>query len=180
MWFSGGFPVSGPLVAVGEAAQAGHAVEAGDAPAGGVGFEAAADQVFAGSFDLAAADAPTLAQTFGVVQVIGVWGEVVPQAIEGGLVSGAARNFAQRSEGACQRVDPGPALLQQYLAGLRDPGGRLLRSLIKCLTDSCDVFEDVKDVENPVGMREVFALLFPEPLRAVCQHRDDGVAQTLL
>ena len=63
------------MVAVDQAAQAGHAVDAGDASAGGVGFQAAADQVFAGAFDLAATDAAAFAQAFGVVQMIGLCGD---------------------------------------------------------------------------------------------------------
>ncbi len=44
-WVSGGLPIGFPLVAVGQAAQAGHAVGAANAPAGGVGIHAVADQV---------------------------------------------------------------------------------------------------------------------------------------
>ncbi len=95
--FSGGMPVGGPLVAVDQAAQADHAVDALHASAVGVGFEAAADQVFAGPFDLTAADAPTFLQTFGVVQVVGVRGEVFSQAVEGGLLGLGSRDFTRWS-----------------------------------------------------------------------------------
>ena len=70
MWDSCGFPVGHPLVAFGQATQADHAVDSADAPAGGVGFQAASAQVVGGSLNLAAANAAALAETFRLVQVI--------------------------------------------------------------------------------------------------------------
>lgn len=52
-WNSCGFQVPLPLVAVSQAAQSpGHAVDSADGPTGGVSFQAAADQILAGSFAL--------------------------------------------------------------------------------------------------------------------------------
>ena len=85
------------MFAVEQAAQAGHAVDAGDAPAGGVGFQAAADHVFAGPFDLAAADAAAFAQAFGVVQVLGVGGQIISQFREGRLLCSCAMRRARIS-----------------------------------------------------------------------------------
>ena len=57
MWILCGFPVRHRPVAVGQAAQATHTVDSAGSPAGGIGLQAAADQLLAGTFDLAAADA---------------------------------------------------------------------------------------------------------------------------
>jgi len=51
-------------------------------PAGGVGFQAATDQVFAGSLHLTDADALARLQPLGLVQMIRVLRQIVPQLVE--------------------------------------------------------------------------------------------------
>lgn len=83
MWNSCGFPVGHPLVAAGQAAQTGHAADSADAPVGGVGFQAATDQVVAGPLDRAAANAAALAETFCGAHAIRVRREIASQLVEG-------------------------------------------------------------------------------------------------
>jgi len=61
---------------------AGHAVHAADAPAGAGLFEAAADPVYAGTFDLAAADRAAFGETLGIVQMRDMVAQIVPQACQ--------------------------------------------------------------------------------------------------
>ena len=97
-------------MAVGQAAQAGLAVDWVGAPAGVVGCSAAADEVFAGTFDLAAADALVGVKTRGVVQVVGVGGEAVSEFVEGGLLGRGVRGFTEcclsPDTRGRQRIDP--------------------------------------------------------------------------
>src|SRR5690606_10010861 len=74
-------PVGGPLVAVQEGTEAGHAVDTAGSPAGAGLFEASADMILAGTFDLAAADALAQFQALGIVQVMLVGGQVVSQCV---------------------------------------------------------------------------------------------------
>ena len=71
------------MVAIQEAAEAGHAVDAADAPAGAGLFQSAADHVFTRAFDLPAADGTTVGETRGVIQVVSVRRQVAIQRIEG-------------------------------------------------------------------------------------------------
>ena len=72
-----GVPVGVPLVAVHQTAESGHAVHAADAPTRPGLFEAASDEVLAGTFDLSAADRTPFAQVLGVIQVLDVRSQVV-------------------------------------------------------------------------------------------------------
>lgn len=121
------------MVAVEEAARAGHAVSAAGASAGGVGCSAASDHVFAGPFDLAAADAAAFAQAFGVVQVMGMGGEIISQLMEGRwLCSWAQWRCVQwQRDGAVvesvasgfpQGFNANPAVMQQGVAREFGPG----------------------------------------------------------
>jgi hypothetical protein len=69
--WSGGLvvPVGFPGMAVDQAAEAGHAVNPADAPASTGLFEAAADHVFAGAFDLTTADRAAFGQSLSIMQM---------------------------------------------------------------------------------------------------------------
>src|SRR5260370_25046657 len=84
-WLSGdlGVPVGFPAVAVDEAAEAGHAVDAADSPAGTGLFKASADHVFTGPFDLSAADRAAFGETLGVIQMRNMIPQVVSQTLQG-------------------------------------------------------------------------------------------------
>lgn len=70
---SGGLvlPLLDPLLAIHDRAEAGHAVQTADAPAGGGLLQTAADEVLARAFNLPAANRTALLQSLGVVQFFG-------------------------------------------------------------------------------------------------------------
>ena len=71
------------MVAIHEAAEAGHAVDAADTPAGAGLLQSAADHVFARAFDLPAADRTAFGETVSVIQMAGVRSQVSLQRCEG-------------------------------------------------------------------------------------------------
>jgi len=70
------------VVCVHDAAEARHAVGSADFPAGGVGFDSLANQIFAGAFDLTAANALAFTEPPGVVDVMLMGGEIVQQSLD--------------------------------------------------------------------------------------------------
>src|SRR5262245_13989068 len=76
-------PVGFPAVAVDEAPEVGHAIDATDSPAGTGWFEAPADHIFAGTFDLSAANRAAFGETLGIRQMRNMIPQVVSQALQG-------------------------------------------------------------------------------------------------
>ena len=75
-------PVVIPLFAVHVRAESDHSIDTPDSPPCSGLFESSADHVFAGPFDLAAADRPAFREAFGVVQVIDVRRQVRLQIVQ--------------------------------------------------------------------------------------------------
>src|SRR5215471_1679629 len=76
-------PVGFPAMAVDEAAEVGHAIYATDSPASTGLFEASADHIFAGTFDLSAANRAAFRKTLGVMQMRNMIPQVVSEALQG-------------------------------------------------------------------------------------------------
>lgn len=119
---SGGLvvPAGFPGVTADQAAEAGHAVDAADAPAGAGLFEAAADHVFAGAFDLAAADRAAFGQTLGVVQMRDVVARIVPQTFQRGR--GGRRNAGPHSLAGQQNQKQTPVFEEHPLFQAKEAG----------------------------------------------------------
>lgn len=64
------------MVAVNQAAEACHAVDATDAPASTGLFQSVADHLLAGTLDLSAADRTPLGKPLGVFQMLGLTAQV--------------------------------------------------------------------------------------------------------
>src|SRR5262249_1421029 len=156
-------------MAVDEAAEVGHAIYATDSPASTGLFEASADHIFAGTFDLSAANRAAFRKTLGVMQMRNMIPQVVSQALQGFAacrVPGQARLLEML-------VDARPAVRQQRLAGRVGPiscGGAPFAE--QYLGRIADMLQRVIDVKHSCATDQVLPRLLPDPFGAVRQNRD--------